>query len=75
MTYGYETRPPSAIDANAVPYTGIGFCPSCRYGQPFFLGSDSSETFYHLDFKDSFTLTRDKHSVKLDGEFLCSHNV
>ncbi len=75
VTYGYETRPRSAIDQNAVPDTGIGFFPSFRFGQPFFLGPDSSETFYHLDFKDNFTLTRGKHSVKVGGEFLYSHNV
>ena len=75
VTYGYETRPRSPIDPTAVPDTGIGFFPSFRFGQPFFLGPDSSETFYHLDFKDNFTLTRGKHSFKFGGEFLYSHNV
>jgi hypothetical protein len=77
MTYGFETRPRSPIDPNAVPDTGIGFGnnQAFRFGQPFFLGPGSSETFYHLDAKDNFTLTKGKHSIKFGGEFLYSHNV
>jgi hypothetical protein len=75
VTYGYETRPRSAINGTAVPDTAIGFFPSFRFGQPFFLGPGASESFYHLDFKDNFTLTRGKHSFKFGGEFLYSHNV
>ena len=75
VTYGYETRPRSPIDPNAVPDTGIGFTPSFRFGQPFFLGPGSSETFYHYELKDNFTLTRGNHSIKFGGDFLYSHNV
>jgi hypothetical protein len=75
MTYGYETRPRSAIDSTAVPDTGIGFSPSFRFGQPFFLGPGSSESFYHLDFKDNFSMIAGKHTFKFGGEFLYSHNT
>ena len=75
VTYGYETRPRSPIRSTAVPDTGIVFSPSFRIGQPFFLGPGSSETFYHLDFKDNFTLVVGKHSIKTGAEFLYSHNV
>ena len=75
ITYGYETRPRSPINPNAVPDTGIGFAPSFRFGQPFFLGPGSSETFYHLDFKDNFTLTARRHTIKFGAEYLFSHNV
>jgi hypothetical protein len=75
VSYGYETRPRSPINSSAVPDTGIGFAPSFRFGQPFFLGPGSSETFYHIDAKDNFTYTRGKHSFKFGGEFLYSHNV
>ena len=75
VTYGYETRPRSPIDPNAVPDTGIGFAPSFRFGQPFFLGPGSSETFYHYELKDNFTLTKGNHSIKFGGDFLYSHNV
>jgi hypothetical protein len=75
VTYGHETRPRSPINSTAVPDTGIGFFPSFRFGQPFFLGPGSSETFYHLDFKDNFSLVMGKHTVKFGGELLYSHNV
>jgi len=75
VAFGHETRPRSAIDSSAVPDTGIGFAPSFRFGQPFFLGPDASETFYHLDFKDNFSLIVGKHTIKFGGEYLYSHNV
>ncbi|HEY2466314.1 MAG TPA: carboxypeptidase regulatory-like domain-containing protein [Terracidiphilus sp.] len=75
VTYGYETRPRSAIDGTAAPDTGIGFFPSFRFGQPFFLGPGATETFYHIDLKDNFSLIHHKHTFKFGGEFLYSHNV
>ncbi len=75
ITFGHETRPRSPIDPNAVPDTGMGFSPSFRFGQPFFLGPGASETFYHLDFKDNYSLILGKHTVKLGAEYLYSHNV
>lgn len=75
VTYGYETRPRTPIDPNAVPDTGIGFSPSFRFGQPFFLGPGSNETFYHLDLKDNFTVVAGRHTVKAGVEYLFSHNT
>ncbi len=75
LTYGHETRPRTAIDPSAVPDTGVGFFPSFRFGQPFFLGPGSSETFYHIDAKDNFSLVHGKHAFKFGAELLYSHNV
>ncbi len=75
VTYGHETRPRFPINPNAVPDTGMGFFPSFRFGQPFFLGPGASEIFYHVDLKDNFSLIVGKHSFKFGGEFLFSHNV
>src|SRR6266702_4881349 len=75
VTYGHETRPRSAINPTSVPDTGMGFFPSFRFGQPFFLGPGASETFWHLDFKDNFSLILGKHTIKMGGEFLYSKNV
>jgi hypothetical protein len=75
VTYGHETRPRSAINPNSVPDTGMGFFPSFRFGQPFFLGPGASETFWHLDLKDNFSLILGKHTIKMGAEFLYSHNV
>ena len=75
VTFGHETRPRSAINGSAVPDTGVGFFPSFRFGQPFFLGPGASEVFYHLDFKDNFSIILGKHTVKMGAEYLYSHNV
>jgi hypothetical protein len=75
ITYGHETRPRSAINPKSVPDTGIGFVPSFRFGQPFFLGPGASEVFYHLDFKDNFTSIVGRHTLKFGGEYLFSHNT
>ena len=75
VTFGHETRPRSAISSTAVPDTGVGFFPSFRFGQPFFLGPGASETFWHLDFKDNFSLILGKHTIKMGAEYLYSHNV
>jgi hypothetical protein len=75
VTFGHETRPRSAINSTAVPDTGIGFFPSFRFGQPFFLGPGASETFWHLDLKDNFSLILGKHTIKMGAEELYSHNV
>jgi carboxypeptidase family protein/TonB-dependent receptor-like protein len=75
VTYGHETRPRSPINPTAVPDTGIGFSPSFRFGQPFFLGPGASESFYHLDLKDNLSLIVHKHTFKVGAEYLYSHNV
>ena len=74
VAFGYESRPRSAIDGTAVPDTGIGFFPSFRFGQPFFLGPGASEDFYHIDLKDSYSLIAGKHTIKAGFGFLYSHN-
>ena len=41
FTYARESRPRSDINPSAVPDTGIGFAPTFRFGQPFFLEPNS----------------------------------
>jgi len=75
VTYGHETRPRSAINSSAVPDTGMGFFPSFRFGQPFFLGPGATEVFWHVDLKDNFSVIAGKHTFKMGGEDLHSRNV
>ncbi len=75
VTYSRENRGRSPINPTSVPDTGIGFAPSFRFGQPFFLGPGATELFYRYDFKDNFSLTRGKHAFKFGGEDLYSHNT
>ncbi|WP_245632590.1 TonB-dependent receptor [Edaphobacter aggregans] len=74
-TYAREPRPRTPIDPKAVGDTGIGFAPSFRFGQPFFLGADASEIFTRSDMKDNFTLVKGRHTIKAGGEYLHSRNV
>jgi len=74
-TYAREPRPRFPINPTAMGDTGIGFAPSFRFGQPFFLGANASEVFTRSDVKDNFTLVQGRHTIKAGGEYLHSRNV
>jgi outer membrane receptor for ferrienterochelin and colicin len=72
--YSRENRPRNAIPS-AVPDTAIGFDPSFRFGQPFFLEPNVDELFYRTDIRDNFSIVSGKHTIKLGGEWLHSRNI
>jgi hypothetical protein len=75
FTYSRENRPRGAIDPTSVPDTGIGFAPSFRFGQPFFLEPGVDEVFWHTDLRDNFSLIHGAHTIKFGGEWLHSSNT
>ena len=75
FTYGRENRPRAATDQSAVPDTGIGFVPSFRFGQPFFLEPTVTEVFWRTDLHDNFSIIRGKHTIKFGGAWLHSNNT
>ena len=75
FTYARESRPRSPINPTSVTDTGIGFSPSFRFGQPFFLGADFAELFTRFGLKDNFSLVQGRHTFKFGGEYLHSRNV
>jgi hypothetical protein len=75
FTYGRENRPRAATDQSAVPDTGIGFAPSFRFGQPFFLEPTVTEVFWHTDLHDNFSIIHGKHTIKFGGAWLRSNNT
>ncbi len=75
FTYGRENRPRAATDQSAVPDTGIGFSPSFRFGQPFFLEPTVTEIFWHTDLHDNFSIIHGKHTIKFGGAWLRSNNT
>jgi outer membrane receptor for ferrienterochelin and colicin len=75
FTYSRETRPRSVISKSSVPDTGIGFAPSFRFGQPFFLEPGVDELFWHTDLRDDFSVSRGTHTFKFGGEWLHSLNT
>jgi len=74
FTYARESRPRSDINPSAVPDTGIGFAPTFRFGQPFFLEPNSDELFWRTDIRDNFSVAKGKHTWKFGGEWIHSVN-
>ena len=75
FTYSRENRPRNTIDPTSVPDTAMGFGPTFRFGQPFFLEPNIDEVFWRTDVRDSFTVVHGKHTFKVGGEWLHSRNT
>jgi hypothetical protein len=74
FTYARENRPRNVIDPNAVPDTAMGFGPTFRFGQPFFLEPTTDEVFWRTDIRDNFSIAKGKHTWKFGGEWIHSVN-
>ncbi len=74
FTYARENRPRGAIDRSSVPDTAMGFSPTFRFGQPFFLEPTIDELFYRTDIRDNFSIIRGAHTWKFGGEWIHSRN-
>jgi len=72
FTYSREVRPRNTIDSNSVPDTAVGSL--FRFGQPYFLQPTIDELFWRTDVRDSFSLSRGKHTWKFGGEWMHSRN-
>jgi hypothetical protein len=75
FTYSRENRPRNAVDPNSVPDTHIGFVPTFRFGQPYFLEPTVDELFWRTQVRDSLAVSRGKHTFKLGGEWLHTKNT
>src|SRR5262245_8518322 len=74
ITYSRENRPRSATESSLGADTGIGFSPSFRFGNPFFLAPNVDELVTRFQFKDNFTIVSGRHTVKAGGEWLHTNN-
>ena len=75
ITYSREDRPRSTIESNVPADTGIGFDPSFRFGNPFFLQPTVDELVKRFQLKDNFTIIKGRHTIKTGGEWLRTNNV
>ena len=75
FTYSRENRPRSSINTSAVPDTAMGFGPTFRFGQPFFLEPGIDEIFWRTDIRDNFSLIKGNHTFKFGGEWIHSRNT
>ncbi|HEY0544785.1 MAG TPA: TonB-dependent receptor [Pyrinomonadaceae bacterium] len=75
FTYGRESRPRSAIPSNVFADTGIGFNPTFRFGNPFFLQPNVDELIWRTQVKDNFSIVKGAHTIKFGGDWLHTVNT
>ena len=74
FTYGREDRPRAAVPSNVPADTAMGFATTFRFGNPFFIQPGVDELFWRTQLRDTFSLIRGDHTVKLGGEWVHSLN-
>ena len=74
FSYSRELRPRLATPSNVPADTGVGFGPSFRFGNPFFLQPAVDELLWRTHAKDNFSIISGSHSIKLGGEWIHTLN-
>lgn len=74
FTFSHEDRPRSANASNVPADTAMGFGPTFRFGQPFFLQPGIDEVFWRTQIRDSFSIVKGTHNIKFGGEWMHSVN-
>ena len=74
VSYSRETRPRTATPSHLAADTGMGFGPSFRFGNPFFLQPGVDELIWRFQVKNNFSWVRGTHTVKFGGEWLHTLN-
>ena len=52
----------------------MGFAPTFRFGNPFFLQPGVDELIWRLQVKDNFSWVRGRHTMKAGGEWMHTLN-
>jgi hypothetical protein len=74
FTYSREKRPRTAAESNLPADTAMGFSPSFRFGNPFFLQNAVDELIWRTQIKDNLSIVRGKHTIKAGGEWMHTLN-
>jgi carboxypeptidase family protein len=74
FTYSRETRPRTAVASNLAADTGMGFDPTFRFGNPFFLEPKVDELIWRTQIKDNLSLVTGTHTMKFGGEWMHTLN-
>ena len=74
FTYSRESRPRRAVESNLAADTGIGFSPSFRFGNPYFLQPNVDELVWRSQFKNNLSWITGNHTVKVGGEWIHTLN-
>jgi carboxypeptidase family protein/TonB-dependent receptor-like protein len=74
FTYTRESRPRSATKSNTPADTAMGFGPTFRFGNPFFLEPNVDELIWRTQIRDNFSIVAGTHTYKFGGEWLHTLN-
>jgi hypothetical protein len=74
FTYSRESRPRTAAESALKADTGIGFNPTFRFGNPYFIQPSVDELIWRTQIKNNLSLVRGAHTVKLGGEWMHTLN-
>jgi hypothetical protein len=74
VTVSRESRPRSTTPSNIPADTGMGFGPSFRFGNPFFVAPNVDELVKRFQVKDNVTMVNGAHTIKAGAEWLHTNN-
>jgi hypothetical protein len=74
VTYSRESRPRAANPSKLAADTGIGFAPSFRFGNPYFLQPGVDELIWRTQIKDNYSIVAGRHTIKVGGEWMHTFN-
>ena len=74
FTYSRENRPRTAVESNLAADTGMGFGPTFRFGNPFFLQPNVDELIWRTQFKNNLSMIMGTHTIKVGGEWMHTLN-
>src|SRR5712692_5291121 len=75
VTYSREDRPRSAVSSAIPADTGMGFAPTFRFGNPFFLAPNIDQLIKRFHEKDNVSIVTGKHTIKTGGEWVHTDNT
>jgi hypothetical protein len=62
------------VPSNLAADSGIGFSPTFRFGNPFFLQPNVDEMIWRTQIKDNVSMIRGRHTFKAGGEWMHTLN-
>ena len=74
FTYSRESRPRTAVDSPVKADTGMGFGPTFRFGNPFFLQPGVDELIWRTQLKNNVSYVTGRHTFKVGGEWMHTLN-